>query len=73
MYHGDHSPGHFHARYGDDEAIISIELLSLIDGKLPPRVLGLVLEWAARRQDELRLNWTRARNHEALNQIAPLE
>jgi hypothetical protein len=73
MYHNDHSPEHFHARCAGDEAIISIERPSLIDGSLSPRVLGLVLEWAARHQDELRLNWMLARNQRPLNQIAPLD
>jgi len=42
-------------------------------GRLPPRVLGLTLEWAARHQTELFENWARARRHARLLRIAPLE
>jgi len=45
MYYNDHEPPHFHARYGEHQAIIALESLRVIDGALPPRVLGLVLEW----------------------------
>jgi len=42
MYYEDHAPPHFHVRYGDHRAI---ETLEAIAGRLPPRALGLVLEW----------------------------
>lgn len=45
MYFNEHNPPHFHARYGDHRAEIAIETLSIIAGRLPPRVLGLVMEW----------------------------
>jgi hypothetical protein len=45
MYYDDHQPPHFHVRYGDDKAIVSIESLSLLEGRLSPRTLGLVTEW----------------------------
>jgi len=45
MFYHDHNPPHFHAAYGDFEAIIDIEKNELISGYLPPRVLGLVIEW----------------------------
>lgn len=37
MYFGDHSPPHFHAIYGSSKAVVEIETLALIEGKLPPR------------------------------------
>ena len=40
MYFNEHNPPHFHARYGDHRAEIAIETLSIIAGRLPPRVLG---------------------------------
>jgi hypothetical protein len=46
FYYRDHNPPHFHAVYGDYEAEIVINDLSVDVGYLPPRVLGLVIEWA---------------------------
>ncbi|TAK51039.1 MAG: DUF4160 domain-containing protein [Bacteroidetes bacterium] len=57
MYFNDHGPPHFHARYGNDEAKISIESLELLKGKLPRRALSLVLEWASEHRRELMQNW----------------
>ena len=47
MFFEDHNPPHFHAEYGSFEALIEIDTLAVIGGKLPPRALGLVMEWAA--------------------------
>lgn len=38
MYYDDHNPPHFHAYYGEYEALISIETLELLEGSLPRRV-----------------------------------
>ena len=37
MYYRDHPPPHFHVRYGEQKAIISIETLTLLRGALSPR------------------------------------
>lgn len=50
MYFGDHPPPHFHAEYGEHEAVVGIETLTVIAGRLPPRAIGLVSEWASLRQ-----------------------
>ena len=73
MYYNEHNPPHFHARYGDAKVEIAIDTLSVLAGKLPPRAMGLVVEWASRHQDELMADWELARQHAALNNIAPLE
>ena len=73
MQCGDHPPPHFHAVYGDARASIDIERLVVIKGSLPPRALGLVVEWASRYQDELRNAWSRAERLEVPGKIAPLE
>lgn len=73
MYYNDHAPPHFHARYGDAKVEIAIETLSVLAGKLPPRAMGLVIEWATRHQDELLADWELARRQETLNRIEPLE
>ena len=48
MYFGDHNPLHFHAAYSGNEALININTLAVIAGRLPPRAMGLVAEWATR-------------------------
>ena len=47
LHFDDHPPPHFHAEYGDDEALIAIGTLAVISGRLPGRALGLVVEWAS--------------------------
>ena len=73
MYFSDHGPPHFHARYGGDEALVGIETLAVLHGRLPPRAQGLVVEWASLRQEELRDAWERAQRQEPLRRIAPLD
>jgi hypothetical protein len=71
--YGDHPPPHFHVRYGEHRAILSIDGLLILRGQLPPRVLGLVVEWASQHIPELRRNWELAREQQPLEPIAPLE
>jgi hypothetical protein len=73
MFYNDHPPPHFHVRYGSQRAVIGIEDLALLDGDLSPRVLGLVVEWAALHRRELLDNWNRARTQSPLNRVEPLE
>ena len=73
MYYNDHPPPHFHVRYGQQKAIIEIQSLAVLEGKLSPRVLGLVIEWAASHQAELLQNWELARQQDPLEPIQPLE
>ena len=73
MYFDDHEPAHFHAVYGEYQAIISIDTLEILRGKLPRRALELVLDWAELHQAELRENWKLARSDTELKNIAPLE
>lgn len=73
MYFDEHPPPHFHAEYGEQEALIDIHTLAIISGQLSPRALGLVIEWAALHQAELRETWERARNMQSLGKIAPLK
>jgi hypothetical protein len=73
MYFDDHLPPHFHAEYGEHEALININTLALVGGKLPPRVLGLVMEWAALHQEELKMEWEKAKQLQPLDKIDPLD
>jgi hypothetical protein len=72
MYFGDHAPPHFHAIYGDNKAVVAIESLALIEGSLPPRARGLVIEWATIHQEELRRAFRKAASLEAPDKIDPL-
>lgn len=72
FYYRDHNPPHFHALYGEFEAEIILEDLSVDVGYLPPRVLGLVTEWASLHKTELLENWEIGRSGGTFNQIAPL-
>ena len=73
MFFDDHNPPHFHAEYDGDVALIDIRSLSVFSGRLPPRVIGLVIEWASVHQQELFVDWDRARAQHELLKIAPLE
>lgn len=73
MYFNDHSPPHFHAEYGDQEAVYTIETLEILRGSLPRRAHGMVVEWATLYRNELRENWELARQMQGLNRIEPLE
>jgi hypothetical protein len=73
IYYNDHPPPHFHVRYNQQKALIDIETLSIIEGKLSPRILGLVIEWAAIHKAELLENWKLARLNTPLMPIPPLE
>ena len=73
MNYNDHAPPHFHARYGGEQAIIEIETLHVLGGRLSPRVMGLVVEWALLHRDELLEDWRLARESAPLKRIAPLE
>ena len=46
IFFREHDPPHFHAIYGEHEALIGIQTLSVLAGRLPARSLGLVVEWA---------------------------
>jgi len=73
MYYNDHAPPHFHAKYGDLEAVIAIDSGAVIEGRLPPRALGLVQEWREYHRTELTEDWKLAWERKALNRIEPLE
>jgi len=73
MYYDDHNPPHFHVVYGEYEAQINIDTLEIIKGKLPKRVLALVVEWSIEHRSELRQDWSLAELHQPLDKIKPLE
>jgi Domain of unknown function (DUF4160) len=72
MYWGDHAPPHFHALYGDDEAVIDISSLAVAQGRLPRRALALVLEWAQEHRAELIEDWELCARNQHPKKIDPL-
>ena len=73
MYHREHLPPHFHAIYGGDEAQVAIDDLSILRGSLPPRALGLVIEWATLHRAESRRGWKQVLAHQPPSRIEPLK
>ncbi len=73
IYYSDHAPPHFHARYVSHEASFRIKDMELLEGSLPPRALGLVMEWAEMHRVELLADWELARAQKPLKPIAPLK
>ena len=73
MYFNDHLPPHFHAEYGEFEAVYAIDTLDILRGNLPRRAHSMVVEWALAHRTELRANWNSAREQRPLEQIEPLD
>jgi len=61
----DHSPPHFHARYGGREVAVDIRTLRVRGAALRGRAMGLVIEWASLHQCELLRAWDAVRRGES--------
>jgi hypothetical protein len=72
MYYRDHAPPHFHVRYGEFHAVVAIDPPALMHGELPPRALGMVIEWATSHRTDLLEDWQLARQERSLLPIEPL-
>jgi len=72
MYFDDHNPPHFHAKYNEYRALISISDFKVLEGNLPARILGLVIEWAELHKDELIRNWVLVKDTGNYFSIDPL-
>ena len=73
MYYKEHGVLHFHAKYSGQTGVFSIPDLRLIEGQLPRRVIGLVLEWAFEHREELMEDWELAKAKKPLRAIPPLD
>jgi hypothetical protein len=73
MYNDDHPPPHFHAEYAEHKATVGIHRVHLLQGYLPPRTLGYVVEWALLHQAELLRDWDLVTHGRVPRTIAPLE
>jgi hypothetical protein len=72
MFYRDHSPPHFHAKYGDYEITVGIEN-GIISGQFPKRALAHVLEWLDIHRSELLEDWELAKQRQPLKKVSPLE
>ena len=72
MFWEDHPPPHFHAVYGNNEALIDILTAEIIAGALPLGARSLVRQWAELHREELMEDWNRARTSQPLRRIEPL-
>ncbi len=72
MYHHDHNFPHFHARYNEFKGVFSIDDIEMIEGRMPDRIINIVLEWTKLHQQELLNNWRLAQQQKPLNKIEPL-
>ena len=68
---GQHNLPHFHAFYGDYEAVFGFDG-ELIAGEFPHRQGAFVKAWALLHDDELAANWKLATNGESIFRIEPL-
>lgn len=73
IYYSDHNPPHFHAIYGESEALIDIRTGAIMEGKIPRRAAKLVAEWCELRRDELMADWELAESRQPLLPIEPLD
>ncbi len=73
MYYNDHEPPHFHVIYNEFKAVIAIDDLSILFGDLPPKAIGLVMEWARIHKSELLADWSLCQQKQPLRSISPLE
>ena len=72
MFFREHNPPHFHVEYNEFKASVNIQSLGIIEGKLPPKVFSLAVEWAGMHQDELMENWDSLRSTGKYHRIDPL-
>ncbi|MDI6766867.1 MAG: DUF4160 domain-containing protein [Bacteroidota bacterium] len=72
MFYEDHLPAHFHAEYEEFEALIDIARQMVFAGSLPPRALGMVIEWTTIHHGELIGIWDDIHNFKPAGKIAPL-
>jgi hypothetical protein len=72
LFYRNHTPPHYHAKYGDFEITVSIES-GIVNGEFPKRALAHVLEWQDLHKNELLENWKLAQERKPLKQIPPLE
>ena len=67
-----HKKPHIHARYQEDEAVVSITDGEVLEGRLPPSKMRLLLAWIEIHRDELAADWELAVSGQQPYKIEPL-
>ena len=57
MFYNEHIPPHFHARHGEDRAVIDIASGDVLEGELSRRDLRLVEAWLELNRESLMANY----------------
>lgn len=76
MYFRDndrHHLPHIHARYQSNEASLSLEDGSILEGHLPAKQLKMVQVWIDIHKEDLLVDWELAVNGDTPFRIAPLQ
>jgi len=68
---GQHNLPHFHAFYGDFEAVFGLDG-EIITGNFPRKQAAFVKAWSLLHEEELIANWKLASNGEKIFRIQPL-
>ena len=71
IYWQDHSPPHFHAKYGDEEVVVEVET-GKVSGDISKRALAMIQDWRKLHKKELMQNWELASQGKSLVNIDPL-
>ncbi len=72
VFYDNNNPPHFHARYGRNKVSIEIQTLRVLEGKISPRTLGFVVEWASLHKEQLMKDWELAKSNQPPEIIEPL-
>jgi hypothetical protein len=76
MYYLDnkkHSLPHIHAKYQDNEVVLTIPEGEILDGSIPNNKIKLLLAWIEIHRDELMANWDLASKGEQVFKIDGLK
>ena len=73
MTTGNTSRPHLHAEYQDDVIIIAIETGDILEGRIPPAKLKLVLAWVEIHREELMADWKLAVEGKSIFKIEGLK
>jgi hypothetical protein len=71
VFANDHAPPHFHAKYAEFEALISIATGDILEGSLPAPKLRAVRDWFGPRQSHVAYVWTEVRAHRYRGGLIP--
>jgi len=68
---GQHNLPHFHAFYGEHEAVFGLDG-EIIAGEMPRKQAALIKAWALLHEEDLQINWKLAVGGEKIFRIDPL-